>query len=112
MKGNPVSRLFLVELVFNLFIFTLCALTCVGLMITAHAQSRQSEDLTHAVYLAQRTADAWKQGAAHQQLQENTAQYEVRITPQDTATPGLESCDIQIYLADKILYELQGVCRR
>lgn len=54
------ANLFLIELVMNLFIFTLCAAVCVGLLVHARSMSMDSASLTQAVYVAQSAAEHWK----------------------------------------------------
>lgn len=61
--GVKRTNLFLLELVFNLMIFALCAGVCVGLLIHAKSLSRDSGDLTFAVYAAQTAAEEWRCGA-------------------------------------------------
>lgn len=59
---NTVKRtnLFLIELILNLLIFVLCAAVCVGLLVHAHSLSRESTELTGAVYAAQAAAAEWQ----------------------------------------------------
>ena len=45
--GPKRTNLFLIELVFNLFIFALCAAVCVGLLL--HARLRQPDNGGHAL---------------------------------------------------------------
>ena len=62
MNGPKRANLFLIELLFNLFIFALCAAVCVGLLVHARRMSLESTRLTQAVYLAQSTAEAMRLG--------------------------------------------------
>ncbi len=57
MNPTPRSRLLLVELVCDFVIFALCAVVCVTLLVKARSISRESTELTRAVYLAQEAAD-------------------------------------------------------
>lgn len=65
---NPVTRstLFLTELILNFFIFIVCAVVCVGLIVKAQGMSRESGELTRAVYLAQTAAEAFRSGGETQ----------------------------------------------
>lgn len=57
------SNLFLLELVLCLTIFVLCAAVCTALLVRARGLSRESEQLTQGVYLAQSAAEALRSGA-------------------------------------------------
>ena len=54
------DNLFFIELVLNLFLFSVSAAVCVGLLIHARTMSLRSAELTQAVYLAQSIAEDWK----------------------------------------------------
>lgn len=58
MNHSSRSRLLLLELLFDLVIFALCAAVCVAILVSARSMSRESRELTDAVYLAQSAADA------------------------------------------------------
>lgn len=58
MNQTHRSRLLLLELVCDLVLFGLCAVVCVALLVQARSMSRESTDLTQAVYLAQEAAEA------------------------------------------------------
>lgn len=60
--GMKRGNLFLLELICNLFIFVLCAGVCVGLLLHAKSLSKQSTELTDAVYAAQSAAAEWQSG--------------------------------------------------
>lgn len=74
MKNSSRSRLLLLELLFDLVIFALCAAVCVAILATARSMSRESRELTDAVYLAQSAAES---GQAEHYEQDG---YEVSIT--------------------------------
>lgn len=100
-------NLFLIELVFCIVLFTVCAAVCIGLTVHAKQMSEQSERLTTAVQLAQQTAERWRAGEALPE--ERTADgYEVRLTETDSALP-LRSCDIVVLLDGETIYALEGV---
>ena len=62
MRTVPKSRLLLLELVADLFIFALCAAVCVALLVQAKSMSRESARLTQAVYIAQDAAERLRAG--------------------------------------------------
>ena len=64
MKTVPKSRLLLLELVADLFIFVLCAAVCVALLVQARSMSDESTKLTQAVYIAQDAAERLRAGEA------------------------------------------------
>ena len=56
------SSLFLMELIIDLALFAVCAAVCVALLVHARGMSRESTQLTQAVYAAQDMAETWKHG--------------------------------------------------
>ena len=64
MKTVPKSRLLLLELVADLFIFALCAAVCAALLVSAKSMSAESTRLTQAVYIAQDAAERLRAGEA------------------------------------------------
>ncbi len=56
------TNLVLLELIFNLFLFLICAVVCVSLTFYAKDISEQSTRLTRAVYAAQTAAETYKNG--------------------------------------------------
>ena len=62
MNNRSRARLLLVELILDLVIFALCAAVCVALLVRARSMSRESTELTQAVYLAQTAAETWPTG--------------------------------------------------
>lgn len=62
MRTVPKSRLLLLELVADLFIFALCAVVCVALLVQARSMSAESTRLTQAVYIAQDAAERLRAG--------------------------------------------------
>ena len=62
MRTVPRSRLLLLELVADLFIFALCAAVCVALLLQAKSMSAESTRLTQAVYIAQDAAERLRAG--------------------------------------------------
>lgn len=62
MRTVPKSRLLLLELVADLFIFALCAVVCVALLVQARSMSAESTQLTQAVYIAQDAAERLRAG--------------------------------------------------
>lgn len=99
--GPKRTNLFLIELVFNLFIFALCAAVCVGLLLHARRLSQESERLTQAVALAQSAAESLRTGGA---LPEAPEGYE--ITPLLTAGEGLVDGQILVLYQGETVYTL------
>ena len=62
MRTVPRSRLLLLELVADLFIFALCAAVCVALLFQAKSMSAESTRLAQAVYIAQDAAERLRAG--------------------------------------------------
>lgn len=62
MRTVPRSRLLLLELVADLFIFALCAAVCVALLFQAKSMSAESTKLAQAVYIAQDAAERLRVG--------------------------------------------------
>lgn len=83
---NPVTRstLFLTELILDLFIFILCTAVCVGLFMKARGMSRDSGNLTRAVYLAQTAAEEFRAGGAVRAFTEDG----LTLTGTDTGEGG------------------------
>lgn len=100
-QGPKRTNLFLIELLFNLFIFALCAAVCVGLLIHARYMSLESTHLTQAVYLAQSAAEALRAG---QDAPNTPAGYEV--TPSLTTGNGLVSGQIAVSYQGEPVYTL------
>ena len=50
MNNRSRARLLLVELILDLIIFALCAAVCVALLVRARSMSRESTELTQAVW--------------------------------------------------------------
>lgn len=82
MKTPSRSRLLLLELMFDLLIFALCAVVCTALLVQAKAISRESTRLTEAVYIAQSAAERCRNGLAL------PAGYWADGTPVETADPA------------------------
>ncbi|MGI6028449.1 MAG: hypothetical protein ACOX81_03440 [Candidatus Heteroscillospira sp.] len=53
------DSLLLAELVLNILIFALCAAACAAVLMRASAISRESRELTAAVYIAQTAAESF-----------------------------------------------------
>ena len=62
MRTTPRSRLLLIELICDFIIFSLCAVVCVTLLSQARSMSRESSQLTEAVYIAQDAAERYRAG--------------------------------------------------
>ena len=99
--GPKRTNLFLIELVFNLFIFALCAAVCVGLLLHARRLSQESERLTQAVCLAQSAVESLRAGQA---LPDAPEGYE--ISPLLTPSEGLVDARIQVLWAGEAVYTL------
>lgn len=101
--GPKRTNLFLIELVFNLFIFALCAAVCVGLLLHARRISQESEQLNQAVSLAQSAAEALRSG---QSLPEAPEGYE--ITSLLSQEEGLVNAEILILCQGETVYTLNS----
>ena len=101
MNGPKRANLFLIELLFNLFIFALCAAVCVGLLLHARSMSLESTRLTQAVYLAQSAAEAIRMGESGPQAPQG---YE--IVPTLSASGGLVSGEIAVSYQGQAVYTL------
>lgn len=101
-QGPKRTNLFLIELLFSLFIFALCAAVCVGLLVHARRMSLESTRLTQAVYLAQSAAEALRAG---QEAPHAPADY--AITPALTAADGLISGQIAVSYQGQTVYTLE-----
>lgn len=106
MKNTSHSRLLLLELVFNLIVFAVCALICIALLIHSRKISVQSTDLTQAVYLAQTAAEVWKTGGTPN-LQADD--YTIALTNIQDNGP-VRSCTISVTRKGTVLYTLEEVC--
>lgn len=102
--GPKKANLFLIELVCNLLIFALCAAVCVGLLVHARRLSRESTQLTQAVYLAQSIAEEWK-ATGEEPARRSKDESGLSIV---CSTQGNE-LDISIYEDDVRIYTLEGV---
>lgn len=107
MKHNPkCGKLLLLELIFNLFLFAVCAAVCVGLLLHARGISQKSTRLTQAVYLAQTIAEQWKADASFPPAKQVSGHgLTSRCTQTDTRL------DIYIYQGEHLVYTLEGVTR-
>ena len=99
--GPKRTNLFLIELVFNLFIFALCAAVCVGLLLHARRLSQESERLSQAVTLAQSAAESLRTGGTLPEVPEG---YE--ISPLLTAEEGLVDAQILVLYGGETVYTL------
>lgn len=104
MTGAKRSNLFLLELVFSVFLFTLCTAVCVGLLLYARSMSMESTRLTQAVYLAQSTAEAFRAGQPDS-LPDAPEGYEV--TPMLQLADGLVEGEIVVSCEGETVYTLE-----
>lgn len=94
MKTTPRSRLLLIELVCDFIIFALCGLVCVTLLVRARTMSRESTQLTQAVYIAQDAAERYRAGLPLYDF------YLADGTPDDsTLEPSLRAAPPAYYVA-------------
>lgn len=105
MTGAKRSNLFLLELVFSVFLFTLCAAVCVGLLLYARSMSMESTRLTQAVYLAQSTAEAFRAGQPDR-LPDAPEGYEVSPMLQRSGD-GLVEGEIVVSCEGETVYTLE-----
>ncbi len=97
------SSLFLLELVFMIFIFSICAAVCVSILGKSWNLSRDSERLTHAVYLAETAAARFQ--AHGEPLPEGGDGY--TITLEDTGSSrGLTETLITVHFEEEAIYSL------
>lgn len=101
MNGPKRANLFLIELLFNLFIFALCAAVCVGLLVHARRMSLESTRLTQAVYLAQSTAEALRAGHSAPDAPEGYT-----VDSDLSAAGGLISGEISVSCRGETVYTL------
>lgn len=130
---NPVRRenLFLIELVGCLLLFALCAAVCTGLLFRAHGMSRESTELTDAVYIAQSAAEVFRAAGNMDDLAQGLgtewtgppleARFRADGTPDpegdylltvDTAldtAAGLRRAEFTVSLDGAAVYKLEGV---
>ena len=58
-KSSHKSSLFLLELILSLFFFSLASAVCIQLFAKAHVTEKETEELNHAVPLAESAAEAY-----------------------------------------------------
>lgn len=100
------SSLVLLELILNLFLFLVCAIVCVLLLLFAKRLSVESGELSDAVYLAQSIAEEWRATGAEPMW----------CTPDEngfigSVHSGDGALDIHIYKGERLVYSLEGVKR-
>jgi hypothetical protein len=101
------STLFLTELILDLFIFIVCTAVCVGLLIRAHGMSRESSELTRAVYMAQTAAEEFRSGQAMGMVTEN----DLVVTVDSNTADGLRTAEITVSTRDgTVLYTVTAAC--
>ncbi|MPM00134.1 hypothetical protein SDC9_46357 [bioreactor metagenome] len=106
---NPVNRptLFLTELILDLFIFAVCTVVCASLLVKATGMSRESAELTRAVYLAQSAAEAF-QAEEPLPVGEQDGLFLSAALSEDS---GLRTAEITIFSADgRLIYALTTSC--
>ena len=104
MRTVPKSRLLLLELVIDFIIFALCAAVCVALLVRARSMSRESTELTQAVYLAQTAAETWR---SHGDGADRTVDgYQVRHTRTGGGT-SVQTGRVRISRDGRLVYELE-----
>ena len=106
MRTVPRSRLLLLELVADLFIFALCAAVCVALLFQARSMSRDSTQLTQAVYIAQDAAERIRSG---REVYSGYTADGAPVTTVPAAEPGsLEPMASSQWLDYIVYYETSG----
>lgn len=93
----------LLELIFMVLIFSLCAAVCMSLLAGAWNLSRSSERLTQAVHLAERAAARLQAGLPYEGGKEGA--YTV-ILERTAAEPGLTDALIAVNYEEEVLYTL------
>lgn len=97
------SRLFLLELVLNLALFTLCGAVCVGLLLRAESMSARSRELTQAVALAQSAAEALRTGQALPQVPTGYS-----LLPRlDRESGPVRRASIEVRQGERVIYTLE-----
>ena len=101
------SSLFLVELIISLTLFAICAAVCAALLVHARGMSRESTQLTEAVYMAQSIAETWRSAPAGSDVgvSVKSEDFSVRTAEQDGRL------NIDIYAGETLIYRLEGVTR-
>lgn len=104
MNDRSRARLLLVELILDLVIFALCAAVCVALLVRARSMSRESAELTQAVYLAQTAAETWR---SHGDGADRTVDgYQVQHTRTSGGT-SVQTGRVRISRDGRLVYELE-----
>ena len=102
MNDRSRARLLLVELILDLVIFALCAAVCVALLVRARSMSRESTELTQAVYLAQ--TETWR---SHGDGADRTVDgYQVQHTRTGGGT-SVQTGRVRISRDGRLIYELE-----
>jgi hypothetical protein len=106
---QPVGRssLLLTELILDLFIFVVCTAVCVGLLVKARGMSRDAQELTAAVAVAQTAAEELRAGVPASSLSALGAGdgYAVEILAADTAD-GAAAYEITVFRDGRAVYTL------
>lgn len=94
------ANLFLLELVLNLFLFSVCAVACVTVLVYAGGLSRESRELTRAVGFAQQTAEQYR---INGQIAEPELGWSSYIKEHESGF------SVEIYHGEKLIYTLEEV---
>ena len=107
MNDRSRARLLLVELILDLVIFALCAAVCVALLVRARSMSRESAELTQAVYLAQSAAETFRAGG---EIKEKTTKEGYEVTASMPApSKGLKEAQIDVFREGRLIYSVSVV---
>ncbi|HPE15484.1 MAG TPA: hypothetical protein PK597_00870 [Oscillospiraceae bacterium] len=107
---KPVARpvLLLTELILDLFIFVVCTAVCAGLLVKARGMSRDAQQLTAAVAVAQTAAENLRAGASVSSLSGLGADggYAVEILDRG-AGDGASGYEITVSYDGRAVYTLE-----
>lgn len=104
---NGRHSLFLLELVLDLLIFSVCAAVCAGLLVYARMLSRDSATLADAVFYAQTAAETWRAGG-EPEAGENG--FTIAVTPAENGA-GPETARIAVSRDGKEVFVIEEVAR-
>lgn len=93
----------LLELMFMVLIFALCAAVCMSVLIGAWNMSRSSEQLTQAVYLAETAAARLQSGTSYEGG--DTGAYAV-VLKEMAVESGLTDMIISVHYEETLIYTL------
>ncbi len=105
---NSVTRstLFLTELIIDLFIFIVCCTVCTGLLVQANRLSRESSQLTDAVYIAQSGVESMRSGQIYQPDSVAHPGYELQVSDPVHGANGMVTYQFTVNYEGNEVYSL------